>query len=167
MSLSEEDKVVLNRFGSAYGRRWKAVLLSMWEKASYPGHEADAEALQRFRNTLGPDGLDKLRRSSLWPKPTSTVFVGELKIDHERGVIYFHDHKSGACVLRICNLPKPIPELVVDGLVEKTLDITHLIGQDWNGDVNIKPGAPSTLRLDYTLLVRPEGDHGNEQELLA
>lgn len=39
----------------------------------------------------------------------STRIQGELEIDHDRGVIYFHSVKSGTSVLRICGLPKPIP----------------------------------------------------------
>jgi len=59
-------------------------------------------------------------------------FKGELEIDEGRGVIYFHveDQKTSekyGCVsiLRICNLPTPIPE--------HALDVTHLVGCDWDG----------------------------------
>lgn len=56
---------------------------------------------------------------------------GELEIDHKRGVIYFHtlDENTvttfgGVTILRICNLPKPIPR-------KSLLDITHMRGQSW------------------------------------
>jgi len=39
---------------------------------------------------------------------TTTTIEGHLEIDHERGVIYFHNNE-GYSTLRICNLPKPIP----------------------------------------------------------
>jgi hypothetical protein len=42
-------------------------------------------------------------------KLTST-FTGELQIDHQRGVIYFHSDE-GITRLRMCRLPTPIPEL--------------------------------------------------------
>lgn len=58
-----------------------------------------------------------------------TKIDGQLEIHHERGVIYFHSSEAGWCVLRICNLPKPIPS--VD---ERQLDITHLVGTDWRGN---------------------------------
>lgn len=38
----------------------------------------------------------------------TTKIKGELEIDHERGVIYFHN-EEGYTTLRLCNLPKPIP----------------------------------------------------------
>ncbi len=55
---------------------------------------------------------------------------GILEIDHKRGVIYFHssDETYGlVTVLRICRLPKPIPELTSDIM----LDITHMYGTNW------------------------------------
>lgn len=39
-------------------------------------------------------------------------YKGELEIDSERGVIYFHSN-YGITLLRICSLPKPIPVPVV------------------------------------------------------
>jgi hypothetical protein len=59
-----------------------------------------------------------------------TRLPGELEICHKRGVIYFHTtdeeiaKKYGSVtILRICQLPKPIPECVID--------ITHMIGVDY------------------------------------
>lgn len=53
---------------------------------------------------------------------------GELEIDRERGVIYFHtsDAKTakqygGITILRICNLPKTLRS-------NQMLDITNMIG---------------------------------------
>lgn len=64
-----------------------------------------------------------------WPGPVS--IPGFLEIDVSRGVIYFHVsdmdmvRKLGlVTLLRICQLPKPIPEDV-------QLDITHMVGCSW------------------------------------
>lgn len=46
---------------------------------------------------------------------------GTLEIDHERGVIYFHDNSNGSTLLRICRLGK-IQEDVAH------IDITHMFG---------------------------------------
>ena len=37
------------------------------------------------------------------------------------------------------------------------LDITHLVNQDWQGNVNLLPGDPGTLRLEQVLLKQPAG----------
>lgn len=50
----------------------------------------------------------------------SGCIEGVLEIDNERGVIYFHTD-FGATLLRICGLPKPIPNC-------KFIDITHAKG---------------------------------------
>lgn len=58
--------------------------------------------------------------------------MGELEVDANRGVIYFHFtneddvRASGGqqTILRICNLPTPIP-------VGELLDITHMTGTSW------------------------------------
>lgn len=66
---------------------------------------------------------------------------GELEIDQERGVIYFHSHMTGVTVLRICRLPSPIPDprwIIKNGSVKQTgkmLDITHMYGADWGTDL--------------------------------
>jgi hypothetical protein len=59
--------------------------------------------------------------------PNVTHIPGELEICHKRGVIYFHTtneeiaQKYGSVtILRICQLPKPIPQ--------RAIDITHMIG---------------------------------------
>lgn len=43
---------------------------------------------------------------------TTQINGGQLEIDHGRGVIYFH-HPDGHTLLRICNIPKPIPNIPV------------------------------------------------------
>jgi hypothetical protein len=53
---------------------------------------------------------------------------GELEIDRERGVIYFHS-AQGYTALRICNLPTPIPTTNY----ENGLDITFGVGCSWKG----------------------------------
>lgn len=57
---------------------------------------------------------------------TAMSIPGTLEIDHGRGVIYFHSSKTGQTVLRICQLPVPIPD-------DRGLDITHMFGADWDG----------------------------------
>ena len=51
---------------------------------------------------------------------------GQLEIDSARGVIYFHSKKTGHTVLRIGNLPTPIPSTM--------LDIVHLYSTNWIGN---------------------------------
>ena len=65
-----------------------------------------------------------------------TELQGVLEIDHDRGVIYFHlsdinevTKRGVVTPLRICSLPKPIPEIQ-----ERQLDITHMVGCDWRND---------------------------------
>jgi len=42
-------------------------------------------------------------------KNKTTRIIGHLEIDHERGVIYFHN-TEGYTTLRLCNVPTPVPE---------------------------------------------------------
>jgi len=88
-----------------------------------------------------------------------TVIKGELQIDHDRGVVYFHDDESGMCLLRIGNLPKPITDLGNPPVRDRGLDITHLVGQDWNGTVTIRAGDASTWRRDLVLAELPQGEN--------
>jgi hypothetical protein len=46
------------------------------------------------------------------------------------------DKRHVLCVLRICNLPTPIPEIQ-----DRRLDVTHLYGCDWKG------GEPALNKL--------------------
>lgn len=55
----------------------------------------------------------------------TTKINGQLEIDHERGVIYFHtteervlEQLNTVTILRICQLPKPIPK-------NRAIDITY------------------------------------------
>ena len=59
----------------------------------------------------------------------TTTQQGALEIDHDRGVIYFHD-EHGKTIFRICRLPKPIPQ--IDDWHD-LLDVTHMTGVSWNG----------------------------------
>jgi len=54
----------------------------------------------------------------------NTTIEGQLEIDHERGVIYFHSN-TGQTSLRICRLPHPIPK-------DRSLDISYMFGCNWN-----------------------------------
>ena len=69
-----------------------------------------------------------------------TLLNGQLEIDHDRGVIYFHLSDEGevckrgtVTALHICSLPTPIPEIK-----QRMLDITHMKGCDW-GVENLMP----------------------------
>ena len=52
---------------------------------------------------------------------------GELEIDVNRGVIYFHS--QGRSMLRICKLPVPIPNPAKN---DNLLDISHKYGTSWD-----------------------------------
>ncbi len=67
----------------------------------------------------------------------TTKIDGQLEIDHDRGVIYFHSN-LGHTVLRICNLPTPIPKDKVRRLDLSGLDITHFKGTNWLGEIRIR-----------------------------
>lgn len=62
-------------------------------------------------------------------KKEVSYILGYLEIDHRRGVIYFHSEDIGATLLRICRLPKPIPQLFTE---IDMLDVTHMYGTNWN-----------------------------------
>ena len=71
----------------------------------------------------------------------SILIDGQLEIDQERGVIYFHSTHTGITLLRICSLPIPIPDprwIITNGDIKqigRMLDITHLYGADWGKDI--------------------------------
>jgi len=58
----------------------------------------------------------------------TSLIKGTLEIDHNRGVIYFHSSDTGHTPLRICSLPKPIPDV---SEYAKSIDITHMYGCSW------------------------------------
>ena len=49
---------------------------------------------------------------------------GELEIDTERGVVYFHSEETGHSPLRISNLPTPVPDPRAYG---EMLDISRVL----------------------------------------
>lgn len=55
---------------------------------------------------------------------STTIHEAQLEIDGARGVIYVHCKKTGRTLLRICSLPKPIPDLGEMGCI----DLTHMLG---------------------------------------
>lgn len=69
--MRPEHEAALREVMRQEGRRWKAALSAMWEKAHYPGYDpATASNLQYLRNAsfFGPRGLRKWR-----PPQTETV----------------------------------------------------------------------------------------------
>lgn len=63
--------------------------------------------------------------------PTHVYFAGQLEIDLQRGVIYFHDSNTGISRLRICRLN---PEALANvnwaelGSIDITCSKTTLVG---------------------------------------
>ena len=72
----------------------------------------------------------------------TTKIKGQLEIDHERGVIYFHADTTGHTVLRICHLPV-IPGYAHGGIPGTLLDITHMHGVSWS-QTELKPWRCTT-----------------------
>lgn len=61
-ALSESEKEAIEAFRASKGRTWKAALGACWERSHYPGMTVGhAAALQRLRNTRGPEWLSKFR----------------------------------------------------------------------------------------------------------
>lgn len=63
----------------------------------------------------------------------TTTIRGELQIDHDRGVIYFHNEVTGCTILRIGHLPRPIMDIYASRN-EHLLDIIHMHGCNWKGE---------------------------------
>ena len=78
-------------------------------------HNAKLDAIIRYIRANGLDLVGRVKADS---------YSGELEIDRNRGVIYFHTAEDEATtLLRICSLPTPIPQ--------GFLDIFHMKGQNW------------------------------------
>lgn len=75
----------------------------------------------------------------------SIIIDGQLEIDQERGVIYFHNNETGMTLFRICRLPKPIPD---PKNVELFLDVVHMRGASWGEDQISKEYSVNLHRLD-------------------
>jgi hypothetical protein len=62
MNLTSEQKIALRAVQAQEGRKWRAALRVMWERAYYPGLSAHAAVLQQLRNSsaFGPAGLVRL-----------------------------------------------------------------------------------------------------------
>ena len=58
----------------------------------------------------------------------TTRIQGELEIDNDRGVIYFHSQLMGVTIMRICRLPTPIPFKLHKPCL---IDITHMVGSSY------------------------------------
>lgn len=68
----------------------------------------------------------------------SLTIDGQLEIDENRGVIYFHS-LEGITVLRICQLPTPIPAPIIKGdKLPEMLDITLGFGCSWQKAAGVK-----------------------------
>jgi hypothetical protein len=70
---------------------------------------------------------------------------GQLEIDSDRGVIYFHS-KAGFTVLRICSLPKPIPE---PNRAQVLLDVTHMYGTSWDKGESLMKSFENMMSREY------------------
>ena len=60
-------------------------------------------------------------------------FQGQLEIDVDRGVLYFHYDTDGTTKLRICGLPRPMPRTfglgsMIDITLPKTVYIPQIEG---------------------------------------
>ncbi len=89
-----------------------------------------------------------------------TTIKGELQIDHGRGVIYFHStdpekFPSPSTLLRICSLPRPIPDLVELEKLGSMLDITHMQDTSWKPVAWIAIGVEMVSRMAYPLAIAP------------
>lgn len=69
------------------------------------------------------------------------LMQGVLEIDAERGVIYFHANDTGHSALRICRLPKPIPNPMECCF---GLDIVHMHGCNWPGKKEVQNESVSS-----------------------
>lgn len=85
-------------------------------------------------------------------------FEGQLEIDQQRGVIYFHSAEAptgGATLLRINRLPTPIPNPLLHpgvGILDVTLlDVTHMHGTSW------KTAVPCNAEYYNLRCLEPEG----------
>lgn len=73
-----------------------------------------------------------------------TILIeGKLEIDQQRGVIYFHSKITGHSALRICSLPKPIPDPSKYG---DMLDISHMVGCSWRKEGTNESNKTSKAR---------------------
>ncbi|ANN80862.1 hypothetical protein [Bordetella flabilis] len=69
-ALTPLQEEALATFRDKNGRNWKSALRDCWERARYPGMtEEHSAALQRVRNTLGPEWLMKYRVPELQKSP--------------------------------------------------------------------------------------------------
>lgn len=82
----------------------------------------------------------------------SQKYQCEIEVDNERGVIYTHLITNGQTVLRICNLPKPIPTI---GPMKEFLDITHMVGTNWNGAMKVvnadRISKKTAIKINYLI----------------
>ena len=61
-------------------------------------------------------------------------YEGELLIDPEKGTIRFRSHEVGRPILRIINLPVPIPDPLSEYPdVQPMLDVHHMVSASWKG----------------------------------
>lgn len=54
-----------------------------------------------------------------------------VEIDYARGVVYIHDKRTGATILRVCNLPAPIP------LNVSFIDVTNKVGSSYTAEASL------------------------------
>ncbi len=108
-----------------------------------------------------PRGQSRLNRKKAREitKVETTKIAGQLEIDHERGVIYFHcndsqiaDEFGSVTILRICRLPAPVPR--------RAIDITHLQGVCYSAEATCQHcGAPCRYDAEISLCDKCEEKH--------
>jgi hypothetical protein len=76
--------------------------------------------------------------------------VGELEVDIERGVIYFHNYTNGLSTLRICGLRDKLTDFSVKSQLDVTIPLvmrSEMEGLKQPQKVGPYPEAPKTFFL--------------------
>jgi hypothetical protein len=81
------------------------------------------------------------------------IFDAQLEIDHVRGVIYIHCKETGRTLLRIQNLPVPIPQVEKYG---ELMDIRHSGVTSWDSP-NLAEDAARAADANSHNLGKPDG----------
>lgn len=80
--------------------------------------------------------------------PNTKSYHAIMEIDSERGVIYIHSAVKGHTLLRICQLPSPIPD---PGAYGQGIDITHMKGCGWRDPASQTVVGASPKQLEQAM----------------